>query len=338
MQKQLDFNGQKPAETKKKAEVMPQGVLFRGGEEKACRQRFIKDGILEAVIGLPAGLFYGTGIPACVLVLNRDGASGRKSALFLSADREYREGKNQNSLRAEDIEKITHVYHTRLAVDKYSREVPYAELEREDSNLNIRRYVDNSPPPEPHDVRTHLHGGIPVSEIDQLAGYFDNYAGVRELLFQCSHHVPRDDIQDARRGEAKREHRVPRKACHHAEHDDASEDDVGEEADTERCVLPKSLVKALKDERKTLSGEIKEMKKRVKDMRLDTGRMAGIKAPRREINELRADASDIEGEALAKSQRVDAIVITAERDDYIGVMTTNIGASMMGRTGTNPGF
>jgi type I restriction enzyme M protein len=167
----------------KMAVVMPHGVLFRGGEEKACRQRFIKDGILEAVIGLPAGLFYGTGIPACVLVMNRDGASSRKSALFINADREYREGKNQNSLRAEDIEKITHVYRQRLAVDKYSREVPYAELEREDFNLNIRRYVDNSPPPEPHDVRAHLHGGIPVREIDQLAGYFDNYAGVRELLF-----------------------------------------------------------------------------------------------------------------------------------------------------------
>lgn len=93
----------------KMAVVMPHGVLFRGGEEKACRQRFIKDGILEAVIGLPAGLFYGTGIPACVLVLNRDGASSRKSALFINADREYREGKNQNSLRAEDIEKIIRV-------------------------------------------------------------------------------------------------------------------------------------------------------------------------------------------------------------------------------------
>ena len=139
----------------KLAVVMPHGVLFRGGEEKACRQRFIKDGILEAVIGLPSNLFYGTGIPACVLVINKLGASTRKQVLFINADREFKEGKNQNSLRPEDIEKITQVYRTRQQVEKYSRLVPVDELEREEFNLNIRRYVDNSPPPEPHDVRAH---------------------------------------------------------------------------------------------------------------------------------------------------------------------------------------
>ena len=142
----------------KMAVVMPHGVLFRGGEERAGRQRFIQDGVLEAVIGLPPGLFYGTGIPACVLVLNKQGASERKSVLFINADREYKEGKNQNALRSEDIEKITHVYHNHLEVEKYAREVPVHELEQEAFNLNIRRYVDNSPPPEPHDVRAHLHG------------------------------------------------------------------------------------------------------------------------------------------------------------------------------------
>ena len=104
--------------------------------------------------------------------------------LFINADREYKEGKNQNSLRPEDIEKITQVYRTRQTVEKYSRLVPVDELEQEDFNLNIRRYVDNSPPPEPHDVRAHLHGGIPVAEIDQLADYFANYEGVKSLLFQ----------------------------------------------------------------------------------------------------------------------------------------------------------
>ena len=173
------------------AVVMPHGVLFRGGEEKACRQKFIKDGILEAVIGLPAGLFYGTGIPACVLVINKNDSAKRKSVLFINADREYKEGKNQNSLRPEDIEKITHVYRNRLSVPKYSREVPVEELEREEFNLNIRRYVDNSPPPEPHDVRAHLHGGIPVSEITLLTSYFDNYAGLRSLLFKDRRSRPR---------------------------------------------------------------------------------------------------------------------------------------------------
>ena len=107
------------------AVVMPHGVLFRGGEEKACRQRFIKDGILEAVIGLPPNLFYGTGIPACVLVMQQEGGqASERQVLFINADREYQEGKNQNSLRPEDIEKITHVYRNRLDVDKYSRDVP----------------------------------------------------------------------------------------------------------------------------------------------------------------------------------------------------------------------
>ena len=169
----------------KLAVVMPHGVLFRGGEEKACRKRFIKDGILEAVIGLPAGLFYGTGIPACVLVINRDSSGQRKSVLFINADREYREGKNQNALRAEDIEKITHVYRNHLTVEKYSRDVLHAELAQEDFNLNIRRYVDNSPPPESQDVRAHLSGGVPKSEIDALQGIFDNYLGTRALLFQA---------------------------------------------------------------------------------------------------------------------------------------------------------
>ena len=167
----------------KMAVVMPHGVLFRGGEEKACRQQFIKDGILEAVIGLPSNLFYGTGIPACVLVINKNGAAKRKDVLFINADREFKEGKNQNSLRAEDIEKIAQVYRTRQNLDKYSRVVSFEELEKEEWNLNIRRYVDNSPPPEPHDVRAHLHGGIPVAEINALSDFFTNYDGVKDAIF-----------------------------------------------------------------------------------------------------------------------------------------------------------
>ena len=167
----------------KMAVVMPHGVLFRSGEEKIARQKIIQKGELEAIIGLPPGLFYGTGIPACVLVINKDGAKNRNSVLFINADREYKEGKNQNSLRLEDIEKITHVYRNKLDVDKYARNVPRTELETEEFNLNIRRYVDNSPPPEPHDVRAHLNGGVPVAEIDALKSYFKNYIGVREQLF-----------------------------------------------------------------------------------------------------------------------------------------------------------
>lgn len=165
------------------AVVMPHGVLFRGGDERDCRKRFIEDGVLEAIIGLPPSLFYGTGIPACIMVLNRAGARERDGVFIINADREYNEGKAQNHLRQEDIEKMTYVYRNKQDVAKYARMVSKAELAAEDFNLNIRRYVDNSPPAEPHDVRAHLKGGVPVSEIDALGGYYELYPGIRESLF-----------------------------------------------------------------------------------------------------------------------------------------------------------
>ncbi|MGI9275991.1 MAG: N-6 DNA methylase, partial [Endozoicomonas sp.] len=172
----------------KMAVVMPHGVLFRGGEEKTCRQRIIEKGQLEAVIGLPSGLFYGTGIPACVLVINKQGASERDSVLFINADREYKEGKNQNSLRPEDIEKITSVYRSLLISDntevsKYARQVPASELAEESLNLNIRRYVDNSPAPEPQNVRAHLNGGIPTAEVSSLERFWQDYPTLQKSLF-----------------------------------------------------------------------------------------------------------------------------------------------------------
>jgi len=165
------------------AVIMPHGVLFRGGEERKMREWMIRKGFLEAVIGLPPALFYGTGIPASILIINRNGADKRKQVLFINADREYKEGKVQNILRSEDIEKMTYVYRTKHQLDKYSRLVPIAELEKEEFNCNIRRYVDNSPPAEPHDVHAHLHGGIPAAEIEALADYWGNYIGIREKLF-----------------------------------------------------------------------------------------------------------------------------------------------------------
>ena len=169
------------------ATVMPHGVLFRGGEEREARQYFIDRGYLEAVIGLPSNLFYGTGIPACILVLNKEGAQqrqdGKGSVLFINADREYREGKAQNHLRPEDIDKIVHAYRAGQNIDGYAKRVPVADIKAEDYNCNIRRYVDNAPPPEPHDVRAHLHGGVPVSEVNALGHFWQNYSGLRESIF-----------------------------------------------------------------------------------------------------------------------------------------------------------
>lgn len=165
------------------AVVMPHGVLFRSGDERDCRKKFIEDGVLEAVIGLPQGLFYGTPIPACIMVLNRKGAREREGVFFINADQEFKEGKAQNHLRQEDIEKITYVYRNKLEVEKYARFVSKTDLEAEDFNLNIRRYVDNSPPAEPHDVRAHIKGGVPASEIEALSAYYELYPGIKESLF-----------------------------------------------------------------------------------------------------------------------------------------------------------
>jgi type I restriction enzyme M protein len=169
------------------ATVMPHGVLFRSGDEREARKYFIDHGYLEAIIGLPSNLFYGTGIPACILVMNKEGAAKRKSVLFINADREYSEDKAQNHLRPEDIDKIINAYRKGKTIPGYARVVPTDEIIKEDYNCNIRRYVDNAPPPEPHDVRAHLHGGIPLSEIESLGHFWQNYAGLRADIF-----APRD--------------------------------------------------------------------------------------------------------------------------------------------------
>jgi type I restriction enzyme M protein len=173
----------------KMATVMPHGVLFRGGEEREARRHFIERGWIEAIIGLPAGLFYGTGIPACLLVMNKKDAQERREVVFINADCDYREGKAQNFLRAEDISRIVHAYRTLTStgteeIPGYARRVPVSEIKAEDWNCNIRRYVDNAPPPEPHDVRAHLHGGVPTAEVDALGHFWTNYPGLRDRCFR----------------------------------------------------------------------------------------------------------------------------------------------------------
>jgi type I restriction enzyme M protein len=161
------------------ATVMPHGVLFRGGEERAIRAAMIEADLLEAVIGLPANLFYGTGIPACVLVMRqrRGNESGKPAehqgkVLFINADREYFEGRAQNYLLPEHVEKIVDTFDQFAEVPGFSTIVPTATLRDNDYNLNIRRYADNAPPPEPHDVRAHLLGGVPKAEIQAKAALF----------------------------------------------------------------------------------------------------------------------------------------------------------------------
>jgi len=168
------------------ATIMPHGVLFRGGKEKLIREIFINDDIVEAIISLPQGLFYGTAIPACVIVCNKSKPDHlRNKVLFINADREYADGKNQSKLRPEDIEKIDHVFTHKLEIPKYSRLVDKSEIiDTHDYNLNIRRYVDNTPDPEPEDVQAHLIGGIPETEVTARQEDFDKFGIEARTMFQ----------------------------------------------------------------------------------------------------------------------------------------------------------
>ncbi len=150
------------------ATVMPHGVLFRGGAEQAIRRGLLQDDLVEAIISLPPNLFYGTGIPACILVLRAKGAKSpdrRDRVLFINADAEYYAGRAQNYLRPEHIEKIVTTFRAFADVPGYAAVVAVSDLAANDWNCNIRRYADNAPPPEPHDVRAHLLGGVPRAEV-----------------------------------------------------------------------------------------------------------------------------------------------------------------------------
>ncbi|MFI6639633.1 N-6 DNA methylase [Streptomyces sp. NPDC050504] len=179
--------------------VMPHGVLFRGSTEEKIRAKLIEADLIEAVIGLAPNLFYGTGIPACVLVLRAGGkpqTSDRAGhVLFINADREFHSERAQNILLPEHVEKIVSTFHATDHATKpgqhgtdFARLVPLDEIRENNYNLNIRRYVDNTPPPEPQDVRAHLQGGVPVAEIEARSEILGAYGIRNTALF-----VPRAD-------------------------------------------------------------------------------------------------------------------------------------------------
>lgn len=165
------------------ATVMPHGVLFRGGDERDIRSAIVDADLLEAVIGVAPNLFYGTGIPACILVLRQQVQRGAQrvsgkpaerqgQVLFINADREFFEGRAQNHLLPEHIEKIVTTFDGFRAIPGFSATVPNTVLKDNGYNLNIRRYADNAPPPEPHDVRAHLVGGVPKAEVEAKRALF----------------------------------------------------------------------------------------------------------------------------------------------------------------------
>ena len=169
--------------TGKAAVILPHGVLFRGGAEAGIRTRIVKQGFIKGIIGLPANLFYGTGIPACIIVLDKEGAAGRRGIFMIDASKGFIKDGNKNRLRAQDIHKIVDTFTRQLATPKYARMVPLAEVEANDFNLNLPRYIDSTEPEDRQDIEAHLKGGIPNADIDGLAAYWQVFPNVREALF-----------------------------------------------------------------------------------------------------------------------------------------------------------
>ncbi len=172
--------------TGKAAVVLPHGVLFRGNAEGEIRKRIIQKGYIKAIIGLPANLFYGTGIPACILVLDKEHAQSRKGIFMLDASKGFMKDGPKNRLREQDIRKITDVFVDQLELPKYSRIVPVSEIAnpKNDYNLNIPRYIDTQEPEDIQDIAGHLLGGIPQANIEALDKYWKVYPALKNKLFK----------------------------------------------------------------------------------------------------------------------------------------------------------
>lgn len=163
--------------------VMPHGVLFRGCAEASIRRALVRRRYIKGIIGLPSNLFYGAGIPACLIVLDKAGTSEREGIFFVDASRGYIKDGNKNRLRSRDIHQIVDTFKTFSQHARYSRLVPFDEIETHDYNLNIPRYIDSTEPEDLQDIEAHLHGAIPVRDIDGLATYWDVCPDVRDTLF-----------------------------------------------------------------------------------------------------------------------------------------------------------
>ena len=172
--------------TGKGAVILPHGVLFRGNAEATIRREIIKRGYIKAIIGLPANLFYGTGIPACILVIDKENAQARTGVFVIDASKGFEKDGPKNRLRPRDMHKIVDAFTNQTELPGYSRMVPLSEIENgaNDFNLNIPRYIDSSEPEDIQDLHAHIHGGIPNRDIDALEPYWTAFPSLRFALFR----------------------------------------------------------------------------------------------------------------------------------------------------------
>lgn len=171
--------------TGKAAIILPHGVLFRGNAEKTIRENLIRRGYIKGIIGLPPNLFYGTGIPACIIIIDKEHAQSRKGIFFIDASKGFVKEGNKNRLREQDLHRIVDVFNNQREVEKYSRMVSVSEIEeKHEFNLNIPRYIDSQEEEDIQDIDAHLRGGIPNKDIDDLNAYWSVYPSMRKALFK----------------------------------------------------------------------------------------------------------------------------------------------------------
>ena len=166
--------------------VMPHGVLFRGNTEADIRRNLVRKGYIKGIIGLPANIFYGTGIPACLVVIDKEDAHARKGIFMINASAGFIKEGPKNRLRAQDIHKIVDAFNKRLEISKYSRMVSFEEIEKNEFNLNLPRYIDSQTPEDLQNIEGHLRGGIPVCDVDALDRYWNICPKLRHVLFKAN--------------------------------------------------------------------------------------------------------------------------------------------------------
>jgi type I restriction enzyme M protein len=164
--------------------ILPHGVLFRGNAEAEIRRKLVRKGYIKGIIGLPANLFYGTGIPACIIVIDKQDAHARKGIFMIDANSGFMKDGPKNRLRAQDIHQIVDVFNKLVDVPKYSRMVSVEEIEKNEFNLNLPRYIDSQTPEDLQDIEGHLKGGIPERDIDDLQRYWTVCPQLRKTLFR----------------------------------------------------------------------------------------------------------------------------------------------------------
>ena len=184
--------------------ILPHGVLFRGNAEGVIRKNLVQRGVIRGIIGLPPNLFYGTGIPACIVLLDKEEAQARKGIFMIDASKGFRKDGNKNRLREQDVHRIVDTFTRQVEIPRYSRLVPVAEISnaKNDYNLNLPRYIDSTEPEDIQDIEAHLCGGIPNRDIDALDRYWQVIPGVRAALFKkadragyCQLRAPAADIK-----------------------------------------------------------------------------------------------------------------------------------------------